>query len=613
MFDDCKGEKIQDLLALFSTVVLRKVMATGQIGRASIASQLALAKTVTSKQHESLLPLAIAHRASLTAVLHRKAELRNRYREFGQTMNVKESQLDQTFEAVVSTQNLLDQHIIADHTVARTKALFEKNWKGNHDIRDVITKGDELEQEDSFLDKPFDETWNRISHGKKVKKSEIVSLNLLVDLEKRVKEQQTRLKQWKDFKEVMKREIKLKESPKRQDIGLNRTQSKEQDIQKCKERDIVFSPRKSPRKSGWGLANSAIVMSPAPFIPAMCDNKELPLQLVDGLHHNGKKDLPPLIHPEAKAPNPESPMSSHSGSLDSTDELDLSEISGGQLNHDETSQQSAKALLAQDPSPSIRPFLLPKHQNRDDAPEFVKDEANTILQTNHNPHPEIVSAPKIQDSGKSLPDDVSNLEPCIKTELQPQDDDETLGQQINSMTINATPTPTKLSLSLAERTRQSMAFAAPSGFQGLTAHIASPSPTISIAAKNKSNYVDNGTTNTLIERTRQSILMLPPQPKASRKSLLNRRDSRLYPTNQLETPKKQLSMVEEVTPPEVLFSPGAGYDSVFKSRPKIAVSPTPSPVLDGHVGMDKRYEDESLGDSADGMHSSPLAKITTRV
>ncbi|KAI4255092.1 MAG: hypothetical protein L6R42_006910, partial [Xanthoria sp. 1 TBL-2021] len=60
-----------------------------------------------------------------------------------------------------------------------------------------------------------------------------------------------------------------------------------------------------------------------------------------------------------------------------------------------------------------------------------------------------------------------------------------------------------------------------------------------------------------------------------------------YPTNQFETPKKQLEGLKEMTPPDVLFSPEADYASVFKSRPKIATSPSLSPTLAKNMQWDK--------------------------
>ena len=88
-----------------------------------------------------------------------------------------------------------------------------------------------------------------------------------------------------------------------------------------------------------------------------------------------------------------------------------------------------------------------------------------------------------------------------------------------------------------------------------------------------------------------------------------RRTSKIYPTNQFETPRRQ-TIAQRLTPPEELFSPGAGYDSVFKSRPKIAFSPATSPVPDD-VGGDagNMLEGRTVGQLED----SPLARLTAKV
>ncbi len=614
MFDDCKGEKLQQLLISFSTIVLRKVLATGHGGKASIAARLAIAKRITQKEHESFLPLAVAHRASLTALLRRKRNMRTRYRSFGQTLKSKEEELDQRFEAVVSNQNLLDQQAIPDHTVSRVSALFEKYWQGDNKIVNVIAQGEEQGLRDSLLDKPFEATWCEVSRGSF--KAEIGTSRdgLMEDLERRIAEQQARLSQWKDFREAIKRDTKLRVPLNKQDLGLTRTTSNDQDLQKRKERDFVFSPRKSPRKSGWEIEHQANEMSPTPLKPAAieeekCSSPMLARKLDSAAQNTSSKGLEPQARFSASA------TSAHDGRLDYSDESGFSEISGGQLHYTESSDHAVKLSNLEDSSPSIRPNKVQAHEKRESVFKHAKKDFNRSSISGSKPCPVQQQGLNTEDNNLSSSDVSMNGEPEIKacSNSNSRDEDDILAEQIISMTINAAPTPAKPKLSLAERTRQSMAFATPSGFQGLTAREASPPSTPSIAAKNESRYTDNGSTNTLLERTRQSISMLPPKPKASRKSIHNRRESKIYPTNQFETPKKQLSMVEEATPPEVLFSPGAEYDSVFKSRPKIAVSPTPSPMPGHRSKMNDTHEDESAGDGIGRVQSSPLARITARV
>ncbi len=142
------------------------------------------------------------------------------------------------------------------------------------------------------------------------------------------------------------------------------------------------------------------------------------------------------------------------------------------------------------------------------------------------------------------------------------------------------PSPVKCKISLMERTRQSIAFARPEAFlpdplDGSTLLQSSQKPT------NPDTIIPSGTlarSASLLERTRRSISLLPA-PKGPRKSIYGRRESKQYPRNQFETPKKQLEDLAETTPPELLFSPDADYSSVFKSRPKIATSPKMEPAL----------------------------------
>jgi hypothetical protein len=114
---------------------------------------------------------------------------------------------------------------------------------------------------------------------------------------------------------------------------------------------------------------------------------------------------------------------------------------------------------------------------------------------------------------------------------------------------------------------------------------------------------------TLVERTRQSMSLLPnPADRAmlrsseKRASTKQARLSQAFPINQFETPRKvkasETSQSERTftrsgssTPRDELFSDAAAYDSVFKSRPRIALSPALSPDRSG-MGLDSMLEQD---------------------
>ena len=582
MFDDCKGEKLQELLASFSTIVLRKALAAGDAGKVSIAGRLAIAKEVTTKEHESLLPLAIAHRASLTGLLRRKRELRARYQSFGYTLSAKEKELDKRLEAVVQTQGFLDENPIPDNMVSRLSTLFEKHLQGDPELVAVVTQGEEHGLRDSLLDRPFQDVWPEVSNGKFDGKSDTIRQGLLQDLEKRVANQESRLNQWKDFKEAIKRDATPKVVPKAQDLSLTRSTSNEQERQKRRERDLVFSPRKSPRKSDWELKKLTNETSPTPAMP-----KIPKVGVKPSTSASRQLGAVPKAEAEDQAPwgggrdsldhaSPSEP--SCNGSHNSS----FSEVSGVQL-HDIVSPDNAVRFMDVGATSTTR-------VEADDVAHY--EDRNDRRQTPPN-EPAMASARSA----------ISSISNDGDRETRILDEDDVLAEQIISMTLNAAPTPAKPKLSLSERTRQSIAFANPNQFQGLQPDASSPfhasttAPHQQVPQNNKTTTTTTATTATLLERTRQSISLLPsnsnPKPQTSRKSSTHheRRSSKIYPTNPFETPRKQqASKMKGLTPPEELFTPGAGYDSVFKSRPKVAFSPAVSPspetgVEDGE-GMD---------------------------
>lgn len=595
MFDDCKGDKVQDLLASFSTIVLRKVLAEGDGGKASIAGRLAIAKRVTKKEHESFLPLAIAHRSCLTALLQRKRELRARYQGFDRILDSKEKGLDQRFEAIEKTQGFLDANSIPDHTVARVSKIVQKQWQGDARLVDVIAEGEEHKSWDRLLDQSFSEIWSRVSAGTFDGPTEFSHHGILEDLEKRVADQEARLKQWKDFREAMKRKAKPYQNAMMQSPSLTRHSGFNPDLQK--QRDLVFSPRKSPRKSDLKMEEEK-----SPTVRRVESQYPDPQQYSDLNSRPGKRlqandsdidEAPKQEDPSSEGgfrngdtPVSKMSLSSYVGtagannkdpkkkgrshwsvspyntSLDDNDQSGFSEISNGHLHYT---------------------------GNADDA-AFNNDLSDRGQNSNktHQHNGSNISSPPDECTRQ-----LNGTNNTAKNECLNKDD--LLAEQIITMTLNAAPTPAKPKPSLLERTRQSILSTNSSsplkaGPQ-FTSIACPPSPSQPPTPLPPPSPNPSNPPGTLLERTRHSISHLPSRPP--RKSITqDRRISKAnFPRNPFETPKKQMPRIKEFeTPPGELFSPGAGYDSVFKSRPKVGFSPVASPVFGGEGG-----EEEILG------------------
>ena len=646
-FDDCKGERIQELLVSFSTLVLRKVLSAGHGGRPCIASRLATAKTVTAKEHQSFLPLAVAHRASLTAVLQKKKGLKERYKSFGRILDTKEKELDRRFQAVISTQDLLDKNPIPDHTVARVSKLFEKNWQGDRKPVEVIMQGEEEGMKDALLDKSFSETWQQVSAGTFDGAIGTSWQGLLQDLEERVANQEARLANWRKFKEAMQRDENVISPAKKTTSRLVENQSKDTDHQtqkgtvfsprkspkksdwkeaspthckrskkeitpdELKERDLVFSPRKSPRKSIWPIEDREAETCPAysPVAQKQKETKTIASRVgsFDGI----SEKLVPGQSFEVQGDTTE--FSSHGPIMDdNTDESGFSEIPDEKLNTGKLQDYTVRIGHLNSTQPSDQNEALSTINHGKYKAKKSECQLSDVSTTNSNP-----ATPDDDDSWiSSLP--VESKQEEMIDSYSPDEDDK-LAEQIVSMTINAAPTPAKSKVSLMERTRQSMAFASPTRLQYLpSGEPSSSTPIPPIPSSKKSHETTTAPTDprTLLERTRRSISLVPSTKP--RKSTFERRTSKIYPTNQFETPRKrpQLEKVSEsiTTPPEELFSPGAGYDSVFKSRPKIALSPNPSPSAEYGEYSETDHDAEGNGGLGKGQkEESPLARMSAEV
>ena len=125
---------------------------------------------------------------------------------------------------------------------------------------------------------------------------------------------------------------------------------------------------------------------------------------------------------------------------------------------------------------------------------------------------------------------------------------------------------------------------------------------------------------TLVERTRRSMSLLPPVAHEAPRP--RRRPRPSFPVNQFITPRKASThsshsrddISRASTPQDRLFEEDAEYASVFKSRPRVALSPISSPAVhvspsDEEDSFDLDYYDD--GDESEdfewGHIDSPLA------
>jgi hypothetical protein len=611
MLDECKGDKLMELLLVFSTAVLKRTMGlrTKQATKTvPIAKSLATASLLSSNQQNSLLPLAIAHRANLQNVLKRKEVQRSRYVAFSRLLDTKSTEINQRIETCQREQQMSGVISRKVDTVS-VKRQLRDNWSGDAKWLDTMLHGDEEKSDDVFLQKPFKDIWPRVENCGTLK-GEGKHEGLLESLEARVQEHRSRIDRWQAFHDEINKSRQtsssVKEVPPSKEnakpacafdahvelqIGDSKTGSAHiaKDIRTSQTYQDIVSEMKDDLSTASRLRrdrtaasrprerrdSSVSSKSPARGRPSRSDS--FSMKAVEAA-----VEAKPTTKP-APRPAPRRQTSDKVSAL-----ARKYDASSTPIDSEATLIGSTKESIRSRSPVQLRTSLpKPQSNEREEIPRKsappIPIETPLLLRS---PSPELL--PTSTDLRKSDP-----LEFLTSKEDQ-------LAAQIISSIGEATPSPTKKSprVSLTERARMSMAHASfkPSeSIEESPPPISSTAPVSSIPTARAS----------LAERTRQSMSRVSLAPQHKRKSLavITRRQS-VFPVNQFETPRKQAAIEEErdgsATPKEFLFSEKAEYENVFKSRPKIAVSPVLSPE-DADLGLEGEEEGGLPVDKADSM------------
>ena len=606
MLDECKGERFEEALAAFSTIVLRKSMSADEGGGSAIARRLALATDIKASEQRSLLPLAIAHRASLTAVLQRKEQERSRYLQFQHRLDESNQQLRRQHKRLLQEIEASAGANITGQLLERTRQRFDTHWQGDPRWLDVILNGDLGGTDDVLFGTCFKEVWKDVTSGT-LPGANVNSEQegLLQNLENRVATQQARLQRWKEYREQMKGKFQTiankattQKSPKpAQDWSIDLTAHKQIDAQQA---DVLQNSVKDTLDTSREVE-----------LPEDDEYAQLVKSIQRDLDAIGTPKRQSLRHTRGAVSRKYS-----TGKQRPDYGMSQSHLAGGILNNDEQ----------------------PEHDNVD-SEEAALPEAEQLKQGETPTTPPPTSSKIAKSDRSSDMPAISTPEPCVTDSdrqgqppapssrltgttldeadhpLLENDEESMLAAEIIAATMNAGPSPVKTKPSLVERTRRSMAFASPAERHLLPSNAIMQTKDQVSKPLEVCSQVAEDPRATLLERTRRSMSLLPAQAREPRKSMHKQRHSRQFPTNQFETPKKQpaiLEDLEDMTPPEQLFSEEADYASIFKSRPKIAMSPTDSPAPDESFDMDGLMDPAGVNSHVDQWESSPLARIVNR-
>ncbi|KAK3898670.1 HAUS augmin-like complex subunit 6 N-terminus-domain-containing protein [Staphylotrichum tortipilum] len=203
MLDECKGDRVEEVLAVFSAAVVRKVVAEGRVGGGGyppLAQGLALENRGYAGDRGELAALVLVHRMALRKVLEDKNAARGRYKGFSELLDQKEKDIAKRREAVEVVKRSGRGQAVSDAELREILQTVRNNWAGDERWMEALLYGDSKSHKDGVLSAPYDRVWRRVQSGR-LAELEDTSSGLLEQLEHRVQGQRERLKKWQGFRQ----------------------------------------------------------------------------------------------------------------------------------------------------------------------------------------------------------------------------------------------------------------------------------------------------------------------------------------------------------------------------------------------------------------------------
>ncbi|PTB77076.1 hypothetical protein M440DRAFT_1316435, partial [Trichoderma longibrachiatum ATCC 18648] len=182
MLDECKGERLEEVLAFFSTVVLRKVVSDSLAANHSYVTPV-VELAFENKGYKSEKSHLIAARA--------------RFQEFARVLDDKEDEIIRRREALEIKEMDGGGQTVSDNARAEMRRTVRHNWSGSDAWMEALLCGDA--KHGGLLATKFDRVWRRAQKGR-IDELDTDDVGLLEQLDSRVKMQRDRLRKWDAFR-----------------------------------------------------------------------------------------------------------------------------------------------------------------------------------------------------------------------------------------------------------------------------------------------------------------------------------------------------------------------------------------------------------------------------
>ncbi|QIX00295.1 hypothetical protein AMS68_005812 [Peltaster fructicola] len=586
MLDECSGEKFWELCLAFSGAVLRKVTVQTAQRHQPIAQRLASAQVLTKRERESLLPLAVAHKSALTRVLSQKHHRRQSYIHVFDSMREKEDELAERKHTMETQSSVVEspEHATELEMIERE---ISGNWTNDESFKDAIVNGDPAKPGDHMLLQSTNEFLAGIGRDEPLDTRR--DSGVLEDIELQARAQNARVKEW----QAMYAKLQI---DKRSSVSsrASRETKKSVDLQFDQHHDLsIDDMQPEPVKS---------MTQPEPLPSYVSKYDEILTSMREELRRaqtvrraaEAKQASPvrkPSITLDAIAGAPQLPHSRSVSRRSISPTFPLRPEMARRASSRTRSYQQPKVISQREFIPLKSEIFSPLKRTGSVSPASASGRSS------------LIASPIEEHSALAIDALVAERLSTSESQNSVVDSGMGLGLDLTESPVEAgkvvdefkKPSLPSRSVSfahrksLSERTRLSMSF---------TRMEDNPVESSSLTQANESSPQSEAA-QALAARTRQSMasvgMPLPvrvspsfshsrassvahPLVPAKQRTIVRQTSRSFSDASTIESTLAEEAKQRNITPREKLFDADAEYNSIFKSRPKIASSPPLSPV-----------------------------------
>ncbi|KAK7213874.1 hypothetical protein V2G26_021052 [Clonostachys chloroleuca] len=577
MLDDCKGERLEDLLAAFSSAVLKKVVSQESAASGEhppLALSIALENRGYAGDKTELSLLVLAHKASLHRLKRHKEVNAAKFRDFADLLGVKERTMVRKKEEARLRAEKGSFKTVSDEARLEMWRTLRNNWSGNERWMETLLYGDASVKNDGPFGMPFERMWRRVQQSR-LAEVESQDSGLLEQLEGRVNAHKERLEKWQRYRNTMFPQGQVDESPSKRPAPV--ISKKGVDLGFRQHENLMLG-RMSPgkRQSGIGGRMTAeyrdMLNGLKKELANVNQTQPTALLFLQQRRKHGKRI------------SGASEQISEISSL-GDDSLEMSPVEETEPSPPVKSKPDAPRRLVRPnlARPNLGSFNYPNAASNSEANSVASPDKSEDGYSHRSSNP---STPRERSISRQSPNGgvyITNTNDGPITESPTQE----LADQILESMNHVSPSPTKRrpkarhTLSLAERTRLSMAPRGTSLFlqDEEDQEDDEPTVTLNIPLNDHTAEIDPNAEveDDLISRTRKSMAGFE---KARQKAQLERRRSQRKsraPPPPRESNFPRLEEEDDGVLAEELMAE-EDMEAVFRSRPKIQASPLPSPT-----------------------------------